>query len=237
MEIVPTMESIVNQSFSNFEHIVVDGASKDDTVAVIRKFSPRSRILSEPDRGLYDAMNKGLDMARGKYLLFLNAGDAFHSFDTLQQYANAIIENNNPDIIYGDTEIVDTNRVFLRNRHLSVPETLTFESFANGMLICHQAFMVRRELADYYNLEYKFSADYDWTLRCIRKSNPARNINLHEVTIDYLESGLTDRNHKSSLKERYDIMCKFYGTMPTIFRHIKFLGRALARKITSDKLN
>lgn len=236
----PTLQSLNSQTFRNFEHLVIDGASKDDTVSIVRGMCPDSIILSEPDRGLYDAMNKGLRAAKGKYLLFLNAGDALHTPDTLRHYADAArLNGKNPlnadenadsrqlyaDIIYGDTIVVDSGRNFVKPRHLSVPERLTFRSFANGMLVCHQAFMVRRDLAPEYDLQYRFSADYEWTLRCLKATDPDHNVNLHTVTIDYLSDGMTDKNHSASLKERYRIMCRYYGTIPTLLRHIRFLLR------------
>lgn len=227
--IMPTLESLNAQTFRDFEHLVIDGASKDDTVSIVRKICPDSFVHSERDRGLYDAMNKGLRAAKGKYLLFLNAGDALHASDTLQRYAEAAYKS--ADIIYGDTIVVDSARNFLKPRHLSVPERLTFRSFANGMLVCHQAFMVCRELAPEYDLQYRFSADYEWTLRCLKASDSERNINLHTVTIDYLCDGLTDKNHRASLKERFRIMCRYYGTLPTILRHIRFLLRHLRNKM------
>lgn len=236
----PTLQSLNSQTFRNFEHLVIDGASKDDTVSIVRGMCPDSIILSEPDRGLYDAMNKGLRAAKGKYLLFLNAGDALHTPDTLRHYADAArLNGKNPlnadenadsrqlyaDIIYGDTIVVDSGRNFVKPRHLSVPERLTFRSFANGMLVCHQAFMVRSDLAPEYDLQYRFSADYEWTLRCLKATDPDHNVNLHTVTIDYLSDGMTDKNHSASLKERYRIMCRYYGTIPTLLRHIRFLLR------------
>lgn len=224
----PTVESINSQTFRDFEHIVVDGASADSTLLEARK-SKRARILSEPDNGLYDAMNKGLAMARGRYLLFLNAGDAFHSPDTLAHYAKACADD--PDIIYGDTVLVDAERRVVGPRHLSAPEVLTVESFANGMLVCHQAFMVRRKIAPEYDLTYRFSADYDWTIRCMKEGDPTKFINLREVTIDYLTDGLTDKNHRASLLERFQIMRRHYGTLPTLGRHALFLLRALRRRL------
>lgn len=236
----PTLQSLNSQTFRNFEHLVIDGASKDDTVSIVRGMCPDSIILSEPDRGLYDAMNKGLRAAKGKYLLFLNAGDALHTPDTLRHYADAArLNGKNPlnadenadsrqryaDIIYGDTIVVDSDRNFVKPRHLSVPDRLTFRSFANGMLVCHQAFMVRSDLAPEYDLQYRFSADYEWTLRCLKATDPDHNVNLHTVTIDYLSDGMTDKNHSASLKERYRIMCRYYGTIPTLLRHIRFLLR------------
>ena len=219
----PTLDSLNRQTFRDFEHLVIDGASKDNTVELVRNTCPDSIIKSEPDKGLYDAMNKGLRAARGRYLLFLNAGDSFHAPDTLQRYADATPDG--ADIIYGDTNIVNFERQFIKPRHLTVPERLTFRSFANGMLVCHQAFMVRRDLAPEYDIQYRFSADYEWTLRCLRNSDPDHNVNLHTVTIDYLSDGLTDKNHRASLNERYRIMCRYYGTIPTILRHIRFAAR------------
>lgn len=226
----PTLKSVKEQTFRNFEHIIIDGASKDNTLEIIRGESyPQLKYVSEPDKGLYYAMNKGLRAASGKYLLFLNAGDTFHSPDTLSDYAKAA--ESDPDIIYGDTIIVDKDRNFISPRHLSAPARLTFKSFANGMLVCHQAFMTRRSLAPEYDTSYRFSADYDWTVKCLKNSDPDKNINLNEVTIDYLSDGLTDKNRKASLKERFHIMTSHYGYLPTVTRHIFFLFRACKRKI------
>lgn len=242
----PTLESLNAQTFRDFEHLVIDGASKDDTVSIVSEMCPDSIIRSEPDRGLYDAMNKGLRAAKGKYLLFLNAGDALHTPDTLRHYADAArLDGKNTlnadenadsrqlyaDIIYGDTIVVDSGRNFVKPRHLSVPERLTFRSFANGMLVCHQAFMVRSDLAPEYDLQYRFSADYEWTLRCLKSADPDHNVNLHTVTIDYLSDGMTDKNHRASLNERFRIMCRYYGTIPTLLRHIRFLLRHLSNKM------
>ncbi|MDE7348012.1 MAG: glycosyltransferase [Muribaculaceae bacterium] len=224
-----TMESVAEQTFKDFEHLVVDGASKDDTIILARRMgTPGIRILSEPDNGLYDAMNKGLKMARGRYLIFLNSGDRFHSADTLKAYADAIAERN-PDIIYGDTDIVDKEGKRIGPRHLSVPEILTFDSFSRGMLICHQAFMVRKDLAPLYDTDYRFSADYDWCIRCIKASRAGDRVNLHRVTIDYLTDGLTDKNKKASLMERFRIMSAHYGSMKAIAAHLSFIPRALKR--------
>lgn len=223
-----TMKSLDIQTFKDFEHLVIDGKSKDDTLKIINHFSlPQTHIISESDKGLYDAMNKGLRLAKGKFVLFLNAGDAFHSNDTLSNYAEQA--KKNADIIYGDTVIVAPEGEVLGPRHLSVPDKLTNKSFANGMLICHQAFMVKKELASEYNLRYRFSADYDWCIRSIKKSNPSKRINLNQVTIDYLSEGLTDKNKWKSLRERFKIMSHHYGFIPTLFNHFRFVIRAATR--------
>lgn len=222
-----TMDSIYEQNFHNFEHIIVDGASRDNTLAVARS-GEKTRILSEPDKGLYDAMNKGLKMAKGKYVIFLNAGDSFHSPETLSQYAAKALQDC--DIIYGDTIIVDSTHKPLGPRHYSVPKILTKHSFAQGMLICHQAFMVKRELAPLYDTQYRFSADYDWCIKCIKNANISRCHNLGCITINYLSDGLTDNNKIKSLRERYRIMASHYGLTHTIWRHAQLIGRAIIKK-------
>lgn len=223
-----TLESIKNQSFSDFEYLVIDGASKDDTLKIINKAEiPSTRILSEPDRGLYDAMNKGLRLAEGSYVLFLNAGDAFHDSDSLARYAAEAKKNR--DIIYGDTDIISPDGSRIGGRHLSAPDVLTHKSFAKGMLICHQAFMVKKDLAPEYDLKYRFSADYDWCVKCIKKSDPNNCINLNAVVIDYLSDGLTDKNKWKSLRERFRSMSVHYGFLPTSIRHLSFIFRALKR--------
>lgn len=229
-QLPPTMESVAAQTCREFEHIIIDGASKDSTLQVARELARHPlRILSEPDKGLYDAMNKGLRMAQGDYVLFLNAGDAFHDNKVLSEYAEAA--KRNADIIYADTVIVGADRKFISKRHLSAPELLTFQSFSKGMLVCHQAFMVKRSLAPLYDTSYRFSADYDWTVKCLRKSKPGKCINLHRVAIDYLSDGMTDNNKIKSLRERFDIMCRHYGTAATLAKHISFIGRAMKRKL------
>lgn len=230
-EIRPTLSSIRRQNFKDFEHLIIDGASTDDTLSIAHsEASENMRILSERDNGLYDAMNKGLRLARGKYVIFLNAGDAFHDSSTLDDYAKAALLDY--DIIYGDTIVVDSNRNFISKRHLSAPGKLTFKSFSHGMLICHQAFMVKRELAPEYNTNYRFSADYDWTIKCLKAGNPDKFYNLNKVTIDYLTNGLTDKNHKKSLLERFQIMGLHYGFTVALSRHITFIPRAIIRKFS-----
>lgn len=228
--IAATMESVRTQQSEDYEHIIVDGASTDTTIDIVRRYdNPRLKIISEPDNGLYDAMNKGLRMARGKYVIFLNAGDRFATAATLSRYSLAA--GNDADIIYGDTMIVDAKGNLLRPRHLSVPRELSAKSFAKGMLVCHQAFMVKRELAPQYDLNYRWSADYDWCIRCLKAHDNLKCVNLRCVTIHFLEGGLTRKHKIDSLRERFRIMCSHYGCVSTICHHAGFLFRALARRM------
>ncbi len=230
-----TLASVDAQTCADYEHLIVDGASTDNTLAVVEAAPGcRRRYVSEPDRGIYDAMNKGMSMTRGRYLIFLNAGDAFHSPDVLASYARAIKSNGNPGIVYAQTDIVGADGRRIGPRHLAAPAQLTLKSFRQGMLVCHQAFAALRRIAPQYDTKYRFSADYDWCIKCLQHSR--RNVGLVDmVAIDYLADGTTARNRLASLRERFRIMCYYYGTVPTVLRHIGFTARAAARAILPSK--
>lgn len=226
-----TLKSVKEQSFRDFEYLVIDGASTDDTLSLVEQADiPATMVCSEPDKGLYDAMNKAIDKASGQYLIFLNAGDAFATPETLEQLSKQAQEQ--PDVIYGQTQLVDATGKVVGMRHLTAPPQLTWRSFKDGMLVCHQAFIARRELCPYYDLRYRFSADYDWCIRVLKQCRSTVYVGDNPI-ISYLSEGLTTENHKKSLRERYRIMCHYYGTIPTALRHVKFACRHLLRKLRS----
>ena len=224
-----TIQSVISQTYHHVEYIIVDGASKDRTMDIVNRYRERIAIVvSERDKGLYDAMNKGIGPATGDYLCFLNAGDSFHEDDTLQQMVHSIHTPQLPDVLYGETELVDHEGHFLRMRRLSAPEVLTWKSFRQGMLVCHQAFFPRRDLVMPYDLRYRFSADFDWCIKIMKKSKVLHNT--HLTLIDYLAEGMTTRNHKASLKERFSIMTRHYGWTSTLAFHLWFVLRLLLKK-------
>ena len=225
-----TIQSVIAQTYHHVEYIIVDGASKDRTLSIINRYRDRiATVVSEPDKGLYDAMNKGLRLATGDYVCFLNAGDSFHEDDTLQQMVHTLRELTElPDVLYGETELVDAEGHFVRMRRLQAPEHLTWHSFRHGMLVCHQAFFAKRTLAEPYDLSYRFSADFDWCIRIMKKSKVLHNT--HLTLIEYLEEGMTTRNHKASLHERFRIMTKHYGWLSTVVHHAWFVVRAVIKK-------
>lgn len=236
-----TLESVWEQTHEAVEHIIVDGASKDNTATLAREYVERhhdahthhtARMVSEPDRGLYDAMNKGLAMAQGDYLLFLNAGDAFHGKDTLAKVAATADSGSElPAVVYGDTVIVDGSYRYLRPRHFSVPKELSWRSFSRGMVVCHQAFYARTDIARTvsYDLRYRYSADVDWCIRVMKiaeqRGLPLRNV--HGVVAEYLEEGETTRHHRASLRERFRVMACHYGWLHTTLLHLKMVARKL----------
>lgn len=224
-----TIQSVISQTYHNVEYIIIDGASKDRTMEIVAKYSDRIKtVISEPDKGLYDAMNKGMAMATGDYICFLNSGDCFHEYDTLWDVVHNLQRKNElPDIIYGETAIVNSEGHFMHMRRLSSPETLNWKSFRHGMLVCHQAFWVRHTLWEPYNLKYKFSSDFDWCIRMMKKTGHIHNT--HLITIDYLNEGMTTRNRKASLIERFRIMSHYYGFISTTLFHIWFVIRLILK--------
>lgn len=232
-----TLASVKEQTCDMYEYIVMDGVSTDRTLKLaIDAGIPNARIYSSPDKGIYDAMNKAMDLARGQYLIFLNAGDAFHTPETLDHLARLITDNDFPGIVYGQTCVVDAGRRYLAPRHLQAPETLTLESFAEGMVVCHQAFVVLRKIAQPYNLRYRFSSDYDWCIRCLQRSRDNVALPDDEIMIDYLGEGMTTRNRGASLRERFRIMSYYYGFFPTLWRHLGFMGRFIHRRRLEKKI-
>lgn len=228
-----TIKSVLAQTYPHIEYLIIDGASKDNTIEIINRYKSRiTRIVSEPDKGLYDAMNKAIPLAKGDYMVFLNAGDKLHCPETIEDMVETINGSVLPGVLYGDTDIVDGDGLFIRKRRLSPPPVLSWKSFRKGMLVCHQSFYARRDLVEKYNTRYRFSADFDWCVR-VMKNADLKNCTLHNTSLvltDYLSEGMTTRNHKASLKERFCIMANYYGLVPAIIFHIGFVFRAIIKK-------
>ena len=243
-EIERTLRSVLEQTYKDVEHLIMDGASTDATLQLAQTYSTESQaqnnghqvmVTSEPDKGLYDAMNKGLRHATGDYVLFLNAGDTFPSESTLTQVA-ACAERASvlPGVLYGDTDIVDNEGRFVRHRRLSPPKQLSWKSFMQGMVVCHQAFYARTDLAKQvpYQLKYRYSADVDWCIRVMKMAQKQGLplCNVQTVVANYLDGGRTEKNHKASLKERFRVMESHYGYLPTLFMHAWFAVRSVLKK-------
>lgn len=239
-----TLQSVECQQYPRIEHLIVDGCSTDNTLSHVRQYVERNtvpqhniRIVCEKDRGLYDAMNKAINLAEGNYIVFLNAGDKLHSNDTIARLVESLDWEHrglNPAIIYGETDLVDNEGKFLRHRRLKAPERLKAQSFLMGMLVCHQSFYVRTDVARVhpYDLQYRYSADYDWCIRLLKHAERRRHriVNTGLVLTDYLSEGLTTQNHRKSLLERFRIMSHHYGTFCAIMAHLWFVVRAVIKR-------
>ena len=243
--ILRTLLSVASQTHVAVEHLIIDGCSQDGTMSEIQRYIERNcdarhphtiRLIREPDYGIYDAMNKAIAQAKGDYIIFLNAGDKFHTDTTLSDVADQLQRYDpmrRPAVVYGETDLVDDEGRFLRHRRLSAPERLTSKSFLSGMLVCHQSFYVRTDLArtEAYDLRYRFSADYDWTIRLMRRAERRQLpfYNTHLILTDYLSEGMTTRNHRRSLLERLRIMAHHYGWPRALAAHAWFVIRAILK--------
>ena len=213
-----TINSIANQRYDHIEYIIVDGASKDGTITLIENNkSAVSKWISEPDKGLYDAMNKGLGMATGDYVWFINSGDEIYNTSTIAEMVAGFADKA-PDVIYGDTVMIDKNGNEIGERRLQPPIQLSWKDFRNGMLVSHQSILVSTRIAKPYNTKYRFSADFEWCLLALKEAKQIHNSNL--VLSRFLDGGLTKQNIVLGLKERFDIMRRYFGLIPTLWKHI-----------------
>jgi len=214
-DIERTVLSVLNQTYTGIEYIVVDGLSNDGTLDIIKKYEGRiAKFTSEKDEGIYDAMNKGLDLATGDYVIFMNSGDEFYDIDTV---AAVFASANDADIYYGETEMIDDVGQSLGQRRHKAPKRFTWRGFNLGMSISHQAIYIKRTLIEPYDRRYQLSADIDWIIRAAKKAKKIVNVNRYVAK--YLVGGMSKTKHRQSLVERFDIMKRHYGLVPTVFNH------------------
>lgn len=237
----PTLDSVLMQRYEHIEHIIVDGASTDDTLSLASDYKRRSdeaenghiiTVVSEPDKGLYDAMNKGLQRATGDYVCFLNAGDRLPEQDTLEKIVRTAEDSGDgdmPAVLYGDTDIIDEMGTFVRHRRLAPPDKLTWRSFRQGMVVCHQAFYAATDIAKTipYDLQYRHSADVDWCICVMKEAEKQQKklVRVPAVLAHYLQGGDSVVHHKASLRERFQVMRKHYGIITTTGMHLWFVIR------------
>ena len=225
-----TIQSVLNQEFKNIEYIIIDGGSTDKTVDIIKKHDDKiSYWVSEPDDGIYDAMNKGLQIANGEYLLFINSGDKIFDKLTLEN----VFMNGDADIFYGDTMIINEKDEELGLRRLRPPKQLTFKSLKNGMLVCHQSFIIKKDNAPLFDISYKYSSDFDWVIKSVK--NTKKIYNTDQVISKFMEGGQTSNTVYKGLKERFLIMKKYYGLFSAIMQNLllipRFFGYLITKKI------
>jgi glycosyltransferase involved in cell wall biosynthesis len=214
-DIERTLLSVLNQTYQNIEYIVIDGLSTDGTLDVIYKYEGLiARIISEKDKGIYDAMNKGLKTAAGDYVIFINSGDEFFDAETV---AAVFASADDADIYYGETEMINAAGQSLGQRRHKAPRKFTWREFKYGMSISHQAIYIRRSIIEPYDSRYQMSADIDWILRAAKKAKSIVNVNRYVAK--YLVGGMSKTKHRISLTERFNIMKEHYGLLPTVFNH------------------
>jgi glycosyltransferase involved in cell wall biosynthesis len=207
------------------EYLIIDGGSIDKTLTIAAKYNFITKTISEPDRGLYDAMNKGLKLATSQYVWFLNAGDEVYNPDVLRQLFTQLATH--PDVCYSDAMFVreDGQEVGLRSQFTphTLPAQLKWQDFSLGMKVCHQAFIPKRSIAPSYDIT-NLSADIDWEIQCLKKAKSILKVDF--ILCKYLLGGISVKNHKRSLEDRFKVLRKHFGLLPTLLAHLQIFWRS-----------
>jgi glycosyltransferase involved in cell wall biosynthesis len=229
-----TIRSVLKQTYPDIEYLIIEGASTDGTLDIINQYrNSLSRVVSEPDRGLYDAMNKGLRLATGDFVWFLNAGDELFASDTVEKAVSKLSPET--DVFYGETMLVNNQRQRIGKRSelttQQLPELLTWRSLKMGMVVGHQAFVVNRRIAPEYRTD-NLSADVDWVIRCLKKAKKIVNTQL--ILVDYLMGGVSKKRHRKSLLDRFKVLHQHFGLFQNLYNHIGIVGRSLKQMVGNN---
>ncbi len=195
-----TIQSVLEQTYSNIEYIIVDGASNDATVDIIKSFGNRiSKFISEADCGMYDAMNKGIKLASGDIIGMLNADDFFSSHDIIETVAKSF-KDKNLDVLYGDVQFVNPNNLNKIVRYYSSKRFIP-NKFKFGIMPAHPSFYVKRELFDkfgFYKTDYKIGADFELLVRFLYK-NKLKYQYLEKPFVTMRTGGVSNQSYKSRI--------------------------------------
>ncbi len=197
-----TIKSVINQTYKNIEYIIIDGGSTDDTLNIIQKYENKIDYwISESDEGIYDAMNKGINLARGEWLNFMNSGDRFYEKNTVERIF--LKKNDNVDFIYGDCKIV-YNPKFSRIQKAGETKNLW-----KGMIFSHQSLFTRNDVFKKYrfNVNNKIAAEFELIYKChIGKS---KFYHLHFTVAVTLAGGLSDTDRLGSILSWWSTVNKY----------------------------
>lgn len=227
-----TLASVRAQTYPHIEYIVVDGVSKDGTLAVIQENQDAiSTWISEKDQGFYDAMNKGLRLATGSHVVFMNAGDEFYDPETVARIFAAAPDDVPPaavGVYYGDTVLTDEDFNVLGPRsHKKLPERLSWKSFRYGSVVCHQAFIARRDIAPEYDLAFPGSSDIEWSIRVLKRAETI--VRVPGNIARYKMGGLSLQNKWRYMRERFWIGVRHFGLLRTVWDNLWMVGGYLRR--------
>ncbi|MBQ4278987.1 MAG: glycosyltransferase [Rikenellaceae bacterium] len=216
--IATTLRSVTGQRHTGFdiEYIVIDGGSTDGTLAAVGRHRDRiALVVSEPDRGIYDAMNKGIAAARGRWINFMNSGDSFAGDDVLEQVA-AVVRDTDADIVYGDiVELRNGGRDEFLKKAEAVPAS------KHRMFFCHQAAFVRTELMQAlpFDARYAMSADLKFFKLCHRDGRRFRYLNFPVARFD--KTGISSMQRARGLRENVRVVCEVDRGLPRIKHAVK----------------
>ena len=194
-ELEQTILSVINQTYKNIEYIIIDGGSSDNSINIIKKYNNKiSHWISEPDNGIYDAMNKGIKIATGDYISFMNAGDSFYNSTTMEELSKEL-SINQPDIIYGNA-----NFIYEWGTKIQIPYPI--ETLNKRMAFCHLASLVKTSLMkqELFDTSYKISSDYNFLYHQFKAGKKFLYTPICVVNFDAV-FGISSRNYLLARKE------------------------------------
>lgn len=205
-----TIKSLLAQSYKGFEYIVIDGGSNDNTLDVVNRYKEQiDYFVSEPDKGIYDAMNKGIKAANGKFINFLNAGDIFYSAASLHLVSRTAYQYTQTEIFYGQALRISSEKSRLKFIKGGI---ITPSNLFTSIPFCHQAIFYSTSLFEeigLYDASYKVTADYQWLIRYYNKrKNLKKMLFLENKLVEYLEGGFSFKNIRIAAKEKLRIALK-----------------------------
>ena len=210
-----TIKSVESQTYTDFEYIIIDGDSTDGSVDVIKNYSEKITFwLSEPDNGIYDALNKGVKFAKGEWVVFMNSGDLFNDNNVFLQIFSNEIETST-DILYGNTIVKESNKKIK-------PPAKINKNFFFFETICHQSLFFKRnifEILGYHNLNYKIISDREFLIRAI-----IRNFKFTYIDIDvclWEAEGLSSKNVNILNNEFTNMKNIYFNILEQILLHLE----------------
>lgn len=192
--ITKTLQSVKDQTFLNIEYIVVDGNSKDNTLELVNGFPNISKVISEPDKGMYDALNKGIKLASGDYIGILNADDVLHTQNTIKELTDEI-KKDELDLYYGDIRFIHPDNLNKTIRYYSA-KNWDPSKFKWGYMPPHPSVYIKKEIFEIYGdykLDYKISADYELLVRFIHKNNVSCRY-IPQLMVDMMPGGISNKS-------------------------------------------
>jgi len=219
-----TIQSVVGQKFEQIEYIIIDGNSTDGTLNIIRNYEDKvDCVISEPDQGIYDAMNKGLRLAKGKFVNFLNAGDRFVSNSILNEITSQI-DISFTEIISGDFILINNKNNTQRNIRT---KSISYNNLKKDFYACHQSIFINKNIAKEYDLNYQIKADYKWVLEALAQVKEDQVCKLDFPIVYYAEEGFSNNYLFKNLKELIQLHYEFFGPWQVIKNSHIYIYRLL----------
>ncbi len=217
------IKNVTAQSYPNLEYIIIDGGSSDGTLDIIKQYEDKIDYwISEGDKGIYDAMNKGVSVATGEWVNFMNAGDAFYRSTTLAEVIEAIPPS--ADLVYGHT-------YYKENENLTLIKTYNIEYLWMSMICSHQSLFVRTDILKKhpFNIRYKISSDFDFIYYCY--VNKYTFFDTDKIIAIHSIDGVSEQNIIARMMERWRIVNNYTPSLKMNIFYFKLLFRKIKRTL------